>query len=206
MTRTLITADKIVPLDPNDSLYEPGYLIVEDGRIVALGDAASLDAAQTFDGRVDLGKKLVMPGLVNAHTHSPMSLFRGLAEGHTLFSLEGWYNTIRVVEHVLKPEMLPAAVAVSCAEMIHTGTICFADQYLWMDRVVPEVPRAGCARRWPTASSNWATRKPASARSRQALLLGRGLKGLAGGPRPRQDVLQSHHGTAGFRRAVVEAV
>ena len=84
-----------------------------------------------------------MPGLINAHTHTPMTLFRGHVEGHTLFTMDGWYNTIRVLELEMDPEMLPGAVAVSCAEMIRTGTTCFADQYFWMDQIVPEVRRSG---------------------------------------------------------------
>jgi 5-methylthioadenosine/S-adenosylhomocysteine deaminase len=64
-------------------------------------------------------------------------------EGHTLFTLEGWYNTIRVLELEMDPDMLPPAVAVSCAEMIRTGTTCFADQYFWMDHVFPEVRQSG---------------------------------------------------------------
>ena len=101
-----------------------------------------LDASRRFD-KHDLGNRMVMPGLINAHTHSPMVLFRGMAEGHSLFTFDGWYNTVRVVEQVMQPDMLPAAVAVSCAEMIRTGTTCFADQYFWMDRIVPEVRQSG---------------------------------------------------------------
>ena len=142
MTTTLLTADHVLTLDPTDNHFQPGYLLIEDDRIKSVGP---LDAApQTPPGqRVDLGRRLIMPGLVNAHTHSPMVLFRGLVEGNTLFSLEGWYNTIRVVEEVMQPDMLPAAVAVSCAEMIRTGTTTFADQYFWMDQIVPEVRRSG---------------------------------------------------------------
>jgi 5-methylthioadenosine/S-adenosylhomocysteine deaminase len=81
--------------------------------------------------------------LINAHTHTPMTLFRGHVEGHSLFTMEGWYNTIRVLELEMEPEMLPGAVAVSCAEMIRTGTTCFADQYFWMDQIIPEVRRSG---------------------------------------------------------------
>ncbi len=84
-----------------------------------------------------------MPGLVNAHTHSPMALFRGRAEGHSLFNFDGWYETIRVIEEVMTPEMIPPAVALSCAEMIRTGTTCFVDQYFWMDQIVPTVRRSG---------------------------------------------------------------
>jgi 5-methylthioadenosine/S-adenosylhomocysteine deaminase len=72
-----------------------------------------------------------------------MTLFRGHVEGHTLFTMDGWYNTIRVLELQTDPEMIRGAVAVSCAEMIRTGTTCFADQYFWMDQIVPEVRRSG---------------------------------------------------------------
>jgi 5-methylthioadenosine/S-adenosylhomocysteine deaminase len=72
-----------------------------------------------------------------------MVLFRGRAEGHSLFTFEGWYETIRVIEEIMTPEMIAPAVAVSCAEMIRTGTTSFADQYFWMDQIVPVVRQSG---------------------------------------------------------------
>ena len=78
---------------------------------------------------IDAAGQVVMPGLINAHTHTPMTLFRGHVEGHSLFTMEGWYNTIRVLELEMEPQMLPGAVAVSCAEMIRTGTVRFFDMY-----------------------------------------------------------------------------
>jgi 5-methylthioadenosine/S-adenosylhomocysteine deaminase len=142
MPTTLLTADQVLTLDAEDHHYRPGYVLIKDDRIASTGPLAAAPEA-SYDRRVDLGARLLMPGLVNAHTHSPMVLFRGLVEGHSLFSLDGWYNTIRVVEEVMQPDMLPAAVTVSCAEMIRTGTTCFADQYFWMDRIVPSVRESG---------------------------------------------------------------
>jgi 5-methylthioadenosine/S-adenosylhomocysteine deaminase len=143
MTSTLITCETLVQLDAADHILSPGYLVLEDERIVELGAGKELSSKRKFDQRVDLANRLVMPGLINAHTHTPMTLFRGHAEGHTLFTLEGWYNTIRILELDMDPDMLPPAVAVSCAEMIRTGTTCFADQYFWMDRIIPEVRESG---------------------------------------------------------------
>ena len=143
MTSTLITCETLVQLDAADHIFSPGYLALEDERIVELGAAKDLSPRRHFDRTVDLPRRLVMPGLVNAHTHTPMTLFRGHVEGHTLFTLEGWYNTIRVLELDMDPGMLPPAVAVSCAEMIRTGTTCFADQYFWMDQVAPVVRQSG---------------------------------------------------------------
>ena len=139
---TLIRANQVICLDAQDHIYQPGYLVVEGSQIVEVGPQSAL-GSRRFDEEIDLPDHLVMPGLVNAHTHSPMVLFRGRAEGHSLFTFDGWYDTVRVIEEVMTPDMVPPAVALSCAEMMRTGTTCFADQYFWMDRVVPEVRRSG---------------------------------------------------------------
>ena len=143
MGSLLITSDIVVALDQEDHIIREGYLVVEDDRIIEIGQQKDLDSRRKFDDQVNLKRRLVMPGLINAHTHTPMTLFRGHVEGHTLFTMDGWYNTIRVLELQMDPDMLPGAVAVSCAEMIRTGTTCFADQYFWMDQIVPAVRRSG---------------------------------------------------------------
>ncbi|HEY9529307.1 MAG TPA: amidohydrolase [Anaerolineales bacterium] len=143
MGSVLLKSDLVVALDPDDRILKEGYILVEDNLIIEMGLQKDVDSRRKFDDIVDLKSRLVMPGLVNAHTHTPMTLFRGHVEGHSLFTMDGWYNTIRVLELEMEPEMIPGAVAVSCAEMIRTGTTCFADQYFWMDQIVPEVRRSG---------------------------------------------------------------
>jgi 5-methylthioadenosine/S-adenosylhomocysteine deaminase len=143
MTSSLIKTDLIATLDPDDRVLKEGYLIIEDDSIIEIGLQKNLDRRRKFDDVLALKNRLVMPGLINAHTHTPMTLLRGHVEGHSLFTMEGWYNTIRVLELEMEPAMLPGAVAVSCAEMIRTGTTCFADQYFWMDQIIPEVHRSG---------------------------------------------------------------
>ncbi len=142
MSTTLLLADAVVTLDREAQIYRPGYVAIDGDQIQGIGPQDAVTPGD-FDEVIDLGARLIMPGLVNAHTHSPMTLFRGLAEGHSLFTFEGWYNGIRVWEEVMEAEMVPPAVAVSCAEMIRTGTTCFADQYFHMDKVVPVVRRSG---------------------------------------------------------------
>ncbi len=142
MSRTLLRADIIATLDSQDRFYQPGYLIVDNDRLNEIGPQSML-VDQRFDHEINLAGRLVMPGLINAHTHTPMVLFRGLAEGHSLLTFEGWYQAIRVWEEVCDAELVSAAVAVSCAEMIRTGTTCFADQYFYMDRIVPVVRQSG---------------------------------------------------------------
>ncbi|MFK7803270.1 MAG: amidohydrolase family protein [Anaerolineae bacterium] len=144
MTTQIIHAEKVVCLDGKDTIYSPGSIKIESGKITAVGPRGSITEPKSDNiDYIDLGNKLIMPGLVNAHTHTPMVLFRGMAEGHSLFDFDGWYNTIRVVEEVAEPEMASAAVLVSCAEMIRTGTTTFADQYFWMEQVVPAVRQSG---------------------------------------------------------------
>jgi len=141
MPDTLVRAGAVVTLDPEHHTYRPGGVHIKDGQIVRVAPLTAFkdSTAET----IDLHNRLVMPGLVNAHTHTPMVLFRGLAEGHSLLTLEGWYNAIRLWELYLEPQMIPPAVAVSCAEMIRTGTTCFSDQYFHMDHIVPTVDQSG---------------------------------------------------------------
>ena len=142
MIPTLIRAAAVVTLDAADRIFEPGYVLVEEGRILEVGSQSAL-GSRRFEHEIDLGQRLVMPGLVNAHTHTPMVLFRGMAEPYSLFTFEGWFEGIRSLEAVMDADMVAPAVAVSCAEMIRTGTTCFADQYFYMDRVLPVVRRSG---------------------------------------------------------------
>ena len=143
MRSLLLKSELVVALDWADRILKKGYLIIEDDHITEMGLQKDLEDRRKFDDILELKNRLVMPGLINAHTHTPMTLFRGHVEGHSLFTMEGWYNTIRVLELEMEPQMLPSAVAVSCAEMIRTGTTCFADQYFWMDQIIPEVRASG---------------------------------------------------------------
>jgi 5-methylthioadenosine/S-adenosylhomocysteine deaminase len=129
----------ILTLDSQSRILDPGYLVIENGRITEIGAGDGPFGDENFD----MHGHLIMPGLVNAHTHTPMVLFRGLAEGRSLLTLEGWYNAIRVWEEVLEADFVPPAVTVSCAEMIRTGTTCFADHYFYMERIVPAVRKSG---------------------------------------------------------------
>jgi 5-methylthioadenosine/S-adenosylhomocysteine deaminase len=136
-----IVADHVYPNDGTGAAFEPGVLEVQDGVIVSVG--AVTGARPTGDSVTDLGAVVVMPGLVNAHAHTPMSLMRGVAEGHSLLSMEGFLSVLRTREAYLTPELVPASVAVSCADMIRHGTTSFADQYFFADEIAPTVVRSG---------------------------------------------------------------
>ena len=141
MTRTLLKAAAILTLDREHTVFEPGHVVIEDDVIIEVG--GQIGTVEGFDRMIDLGDKLVMPGLVNAHTHTPMILFRGLCEGVSLFTMDGFLNVLRVLEAAADDTMVAGAVEVSCAEMIRTGTTCFADQYFYMHEIVPVVKKSG---------------------------------------------------------------
>jgi len=143
MSTMLLHNAFVICLGGEDRIFDRGYVLIENDRIAAVGDMVDLPTNQAYDQRIDCSGKLIMPGLVNAHTHTPMTLFRGQAEGVSLLTLDGWYNTIRTLELVMTADMVPASVEVACAEMIRTGTTTFADQYFFMDEIIPVVARSG---------------------------------------------------------------
>jgi 5-methylthioadenosine/S-adenosylhomocysteine deaminase len=142
MTRTLIKAGAILTMNDQRGIFEPGHLLFEGARILAVGRPEDVPQDGVTEV-IDFSDRLVMPGLINAHAHTPMSLFRGLAEGISLFTMDGFINCLRRLEGAADSSMVPAAVEVSCAEMIRTGTTCFADQYFYMKDIYPVVDRSG---------------------------------------------------------------
>ncbi len=127
----LINADWIVPV------AQPGWLekyslAVSEGRIVALLPNAEAGAQIEADHTLDLPGHALMPGLINAHTHSPMSLFRGLADDLPLMA---WLN-----DHIwpaearwVHEEFIADGTRLAIAEMLRSGTTCFNDMYFFPD-------------------------------------------------------------------------
>ncbi len=138
----LITGTTLLPLDPNlPELIANGYLAVKNGKIAALGPMADLadPAAVTV---IDGSGRLLMPGLVNTHTHAPMTLFRGLADDLPLMT---WLN-----EHIfpaeaksVNPEMVYWCAKLAAAEMILSGTTCAADGYFLEDNAAEAFVECG---------------------------------------------------------------
>ncbi len=133
----------VLTVDGNDTQFDAGWVAVRDGRIEGVGAMASCPDESGFDETLALRGHVVMPGLVNAHTHSAMVLFRGRSEGQSLLTMEGWYNSIREPELSLISADIGPAVALSCAEMVLTGTTTFCDQYFFADEIAAAVGEAG---------------------------------------------------------------
>ena len=117
-----------------------GAIAVTDGKIIYVGKGSGATdiGAET---RIDARGNVAMPGLINCHTHAPMTLFRGLAEDQTL---DTWLKeTIWPLEAKLKKEDVYAGALLACLEMIKSGTTCFADMYFHEDIVARAVEKSG---------------------------------------------------------------
>ena len=95
MGSSLFHGGTVLTVDKDDRVHAGGWISVRDGRITATGPRETTPSKSGFDEVIHLTGHLVMPGLVNAHTHSVMVLFRGRSEGQSLLTMEGWYNSIR---------------------------------------------------------------------------------------------------------------
>ena len=136
----LVTNGIVMTMDPHDRVIENGAVTVCGDTIISVGPAAD---AETIDAKetIDAGGGIIMPGLVNTHTHAAMTLFRGLADDLPLMT---WLNDhIFPAEALLDPEKVYAGTLLGCAEMILAGTTCFCDMYLFEDAVARAAKAAG---------------------------------------------------------------
>lgn len=135
----LLTNAHIVTMDDRFTVYARGALAITAGEIVAIGPIAGEYApTETFDCK----ERVVMPGLVNAHTHAPMTLLRGLADD---LRLDVWLlgYMMPVERAFVRPEFVALGTTLACAEMIRSGTTCFADMYYFEEAVAEATAKAG---------------------------------------------------------------
>jgi 5-methylthioadenosine/S-adenosylhomocysteine deaminase len=139
---TLFYNGCVLTVNPAFDVIEDGIICVKDGIIERVekrsGNAQEYPAAE----RVDAGGGMILPGLVNSHTHLPMSLFRGLADD---LPLSEWLN-----EHIfpaeanhIDPSSVRAGTLLSCLEMLLSGTTTCVDGYFYEDHVAQAVLEIG---------------------------------------------------------------
>ncbi len=135
----LIHARWIVPVEPAGRLLEHHALAVADGRILALLPSHEAREQIRAEEVVELPDHALLPGLVNAHTHTPMTLFRGLADDLPL--MEWLRKHIWPAEQKwVGADFVAAGSRLAMAEMIRGGTTCFNDMYFFPE-VTAEVAR-----------------------------------------------------------------
>ena len=135
------TADWIVVQDDARTVVEHGALAVADGRVADVGPAVAVLARHPGEPVSALGEAAILPGLVDAHTHVPMSAMRGLAEDKELFA---WlHEDVFPREARWEPRLLRAAAELSFAEMVRTGCTAFYDMYMLQENVFAAADAAG---------------------------------------------------------------
>ena len=136
----LVTNGTVLTMNETMEVLPNGAVLVENGFIREVGESGQLDA-RGADRVVDAGGGIIMPGLVNTHTHASMTLFRGLADDLPL--MEWLQEHIFPAESRLTGDMVHAGALLACAEMILSGTTCFCDMYLFENEVARAARQAG---------------------------------------------------------------
>jgi 5-methylthioadenosine/S-adenosylhomocysteine deaminase len=139
----LISGGAVVTMDGERRLYQNGFVAIRGGRLVDMGDVSALKtksyrAKQTIDAR----GKAVLPGLINTHTHIPMTLFRGIADDVYLQEWLTKYIFPAEAKNVTR-EFVVAGTRLGLVEMIRGGTTTYVDMYYFEDAIAEETKRAG---------------------------------------------------------------
>jgi 5-methylthioadenosine/S-adenosylhomocysteine deaminase len=138
----LVLNGTLVTMDKERHVIQDAGVAVKQGRIVAVGSSADILSMYSAPERVDASGKLIIPGLINGHTHVPMTLFRGLADD---LDLQEWltkYIFPAEAKNVTE-EFVRAGTRLGLAEMIRGGTTTYCDMYYFEDAIADETSKAG---------------------------------------------------------------
>ncbi|HEX8723341.1 MAG TPA: amidohydrolase [Pyrinomonadaceae bacterium] len=138
----IVSGGTVVTMDAGRRVVEDGAVAVADGRIVAVGKRADVLRAYAAREVIDARGRAVIPGLVNGHTHVPMSLFRGIADDLDLNEWLTKYIFPAEAKNVTE-EFVRAGTQLGLAEMIRSGTTTYCDMYYFEDAIAEETERAG---------------------------------------------------------------
>ena len=139
---TLFINAHILTMDGLLTQFPTGALAVKDDSIVAVGEEAEIKKEFTAKETVDCKGKVLMPGLVNAHTHVPMTLLRGIADDLRLdVWLQGYIWPVE--REFASREFVNLGTSIACAELIRSGVTTFNDMYFYEDEVAKATAQAG---------------------------------------------------------------
>lgn len=132
----------LLTMDASLSLYEPGAIAIQGDHILAVGNDADICDKYSSDLTMDCQGKILMPGLINAHTHAAMTLLRGLADD---LRLDVWLMgyMMPVERQFVSSDFVRLGTKLACAEMIRSGVTCFADMYYFEDDAAQAIASAG---------------------------------------------------------------
>jgi len=139
---TLFFNAHILTMDADLTQHVPGALAVKGDSIVAVGPEDEIKKEYTGAETIDCKGKVLMPGLVNAHTHVPMTLLRGIADD---LRLDVWLQGYMwpVEREFASREFVGLGTSIACAELIRSGVTTFNDMYFYEEEVAKATAQAG---------------------------------------------------------------
>ena len=144
MTRVdlLVLNGTLVTMDKGRRVIEDAGVAIAGGRIVAVGTRSEIVRMYEAPERVDATGKIIIPGLINGHTHIPMTLFRGLADD---LDLQDWLTKFIFPAEAknVSEAFVRAGTQLGLAEMIRGGTTTYCDMYYFEDAIADETAKAG---------------------------------------------------------------
>ncbi|GIV84688.1 MAG: 5-methylthioadenosine/S-adenosylhomocysteine deaminase [Candidatus Roseilinea sp.] len=138
----LLTGGIVITMDDAFQQYPNGAVAIRGDSIVAVGDADRIMATYTAGEVIDCTGCCIMPGLINCHTHTPMTLLRGLADD---LRLDVWlYGYMLPVERrFVSPDFVALGARLACAEMIRSGVTCVNDMYYFEETIAQTLAEVG---------------------------------------------------------------
>jgi 5-methylthioadenosine/S-adenosylhomocysteine deaminase len=138
----VIRGATVVTMDSASRVIEDGAVAIAGGRILAVGQSARIAADYKATRTLDAAGKVIMPGLINTHTHVPMVLFRGIADDLVLMTWLQQYIFPAEARNV-DEQFVRWGTRLGCLEMMLGGTTTYVDMYYFEDAVADETARAG---------------------------------------------------------------
>lgn len=138
----IIRGGTVVTMDGSSRVIDDGAVAIKQDRIVAVGASAEVSAMYIARRTINAAGKVVMPGLINTHTHVPMVLFRGIADDLVLMEWLQKYIFPAEAKNV-DEQFVRWGTKLGCLEMIQGGTTTFVDMYYFEDAIADETSRAG---------------------------------------------------------------
>ena len=138
----LILGGTVLTIDAQDTIYSDGAVAIRKDRIAAVGPRRDIERRYCARRILDARAHLILPGLVNAHTHVAMTLFRGVSDDQELMTwLEKYMFPLEA--RFVTADFVSWGARLACWEMIASGTTTFADGYFFEEAVAQAADEAG---------------------------------------------------------------
>ena len=132
----------VVTMDRDRRVLQNGAVAVDGSDIVAVDETPTIEEQFRAGETIDAAGHIILPGLINTHTHAPMVLYRGLADDLALMEwLEKYIFPAEA--KTVSPEFVRAGTRLAALEMIQSGTTTFVDMYYFEEEIAAEAKRAG---------------------------------------------------------------